>query len=838
MEGLLEKLPEATLRPNNFGFTREIILLYSAICAVLLVLFGLFTSYDESEILSIGNAAASASAAVTNGTTTNKPIISIPDSARFSYFQDVHLVVFIGFGFLYSYLCHGALTATGHSLIVGTFATFFALLCRGFFASSTAAGITPTILNIRSLIEADFAAAACLISFGAVLGRVTIPQLLAMAFLEVFFYTFNEGRMNGMGVADVGGSVQIFSFGAYFGLAASLVCLAGGRDEHKSNRYNKSSDFTNALSMLGTLFMFVYFPSFNAAAANSQASMTRSVVNTYLSLTTSVIATIFIEMYLHCKIHPWKVQRATLAGGIVIGSVANMTFTPFRACLAGVIGAFVVHFGAEYVTPYLRKNLGLSEDTIGVNHVFGLTGIAGGILGIFASCYASKENYGNSNLELNSVFSRMGFATTGSSENPRVRSAQVIAQLAGIIVTVIIALVGGILTGIVMRYIPDPDALYHDAESYRVEDIPDTTPSPEQEIALAKRKKKEARKKLLAEARAACREAFEKRDAAASKKAHQLELELERAGIRKKLFKKKEQQGEAEEKQQESEQQQENEQQQKETTSSKSSYSGEGSGSDSDSDDDDFLVHTEPHSEIGGDTSKTIVFGALDGIMTTFAVVTAAAGGNQDWKIIVSYGFAHLLADAFSMGFGDYIGSKAELDKARAEREREVWETENNPEGEIKEMTDIYVCRGFDREDALALVKIHAKDKERFVDFMMKEELEIDVDIDDEWGPIEGSLVMFFSFLAFGSVSLIPYLGQTGKGVDGVFGMSCALVGLGLLGLGALKGSLTGLPIARTAVSMLVSGLLSGGISYFIGVFVAEQLISSMGGDTDSASWA
>jgi ammonium transporter Rh len=500
MQSLLDKLPAATLRENNFGFTREIILIYSAICAVLLVLFGVFTSYDESELLMHvqgGDAAASSPLLFSNA--TGKPIVSIPDSARFASFQNVHLMVFVGFGFLYSYLCHGALTATGHSLIVGTFATFFAILCRGLFASSTAAGITPTTLNIGSLIEADFAAAACLISFGAVLGRVTIPQLLAMALLEVVFYTFNEGRMNGLGIADVGGSVQVFSFGAYFGLAVSLVCLAGGRDEHKSNRYNKSSDFQNGLSMLGTLFMFVYFPSFNAAAANSQASMSRSVVNTYLSLTTSVIATVFVEMYLHNKIHPWKIQRATLAGGIVIGSVANMTFTPFRACFAGVFGALVCHFGAEHVTPYLRKNLGLSEDTIGVNHVFGMTGLAGGLLGIFAACYATPENYGNSNVELNSVFVRMGFVTSATSDTPRPRSAQVIAQLAGILVTLTIAIVGGVITGFVLRYIPDPDALYHDADSYRVQDIPDTTPSAQQEenVEIGRSRKKVAFNKVV-----------------------------------------------------------------------------------------------------------------------------------------------------------------------------------------------------------------------------------------------------------------------------------------------------------------------------------------------------
>ena len=76
-----------------------------------------------------------------------------------------------------------------------------------------------------------------------------------------------------------------------------------------------------------------------------------------------------------------------------------------------------------------------------------------------------------------------------------------------------------------------------------------------------------------------------------------------------------------------------------------------------------------------------------------------------DTASVLIFGFANLFADGFAMGFGEYTSSRAEMDFAKAERERERWELESHPEGEKKEMVDLYVSKGVSREDATLVME-------------------------------------------------------------------------------------------------------------------------------------
>jgi len=232
----------------------------------------------------------------------------------------------------------------------------------------------------------------------------------------------------------------------------------------------------------------------------------------------------------------------------------------------------------------------------------------------------------------------------------------------------------------------------------------------------------------------------------------------------------------------------------------------------------------EPHAGGASDYIKAIVFGGLDGITTTFAIVTAAAGANESWKVVLIFGFANVLADAWSMGFGEFIGGNAERDHYITEREREEWEVDNNIEGEKQEMLEIYQERGFTEEEATTMVDIISRDKKRFVDIMMVEELGLLVDIDDKWEPLKQGVVMFLSFILFGIFPLLAYFGGKGQGPDYVFGISCALTGVGLMLLGAAKGYLTGLNIPITALIMLFQGVISGGLSFAVGILVTYSV--------------
>eukprot|EP00667_Euglena_gracilis_P026552 EG_transcript_32046 len=152
-----------------------------------------------------------------------------------------------------------------------------------------------------------------------------------------------------------------------------------------------------------------------------------------------------------------------------------------------------------------------------------------------------------------------------------------------------------------------------------------------------------------------------------------------------------------------------------------------------------LLAQHEGHSAVGSSYVKTIVFGGLDGILTTFAIVSAAVGASD--KIgtasVLIFGFANLFADAFAMAFGEYTSSRAEIDFANAEREREEWELSTHPEGERQEMIDLYVQKGVAPEDATVVIDTLMKYPKVFVDLMMVEELGIQMDDSDASGPVK-----------------------------------------------------------------------------------------------------
>ena len=98
----------------------------------------------------------------------------------------------------------------------------------------------------------------------------------------------------------------------------------------------------------------------------------------------------------------------------------------------------------------------------------------------------------------------------------------------------------------------------------------------------------------------------------------------------------------------------------------------------------------EQHQSEQGQYLKSLVYGGLDGIITTIAVVAGVAGASLSTGIVLILGFANLIGDGLSMAIGDYLSTKAERDYNRAEREREAWEVRNFPEGEKKELIEIY----------------------------------------------------------------------------------------------------------------------------------------------------
>jgi VIT1/CCC1 family predicted Fe2+/Mn2+ transporter len=235
----------------------------------------------------------------------------------------------------------------------------------------------------------------------------------------------------------------------------------------------------------------------------------------------------------------------------------------------------------------------------------------------------------------------------------------------------------------------------------------------------------------------------------------------------------------------------------------------------------------EPHQGGSGEYVQSIVFGGLDGIITTFAIIVAAAASGLNYGMILIVGFSNLLGDAIGMAVGDYLSSKAEDDHEKAERKREEWEIENVPEAEKSEMIDVYTAKGIPKDDAIKIVELLFKSKPAFLDVMMIEELDI---MPNESSTVawKGAVITFGSFFVFGGIPMLPYLfsgnyHHIGK-LDGVFAAAVVLFAVALYTLGALKGKITGKKWWLTGLTMLLNGSVTTLIAYFIGVGLEKSV--------------
>lgn len=228
----------------------------------------------------------------------------------------------------------------------------------------------------------------------------------------------------------------------------------------------------------------------------------------------------------------------------------------------------------------------------------------------------------------------------------------------------------------------------------------------------------------------------------------------------------------------------------------------------------------ERHSYIGP-RIKSLVYGGLDGIITTFAVVAGVEGASMSSSVILVLGFANLIADGLSMAVGDYLSTKAENDYNKSEWEREKWELDNYPDGEAKEMVEIYQRKGLSEEDAQTVVATLMKNKEVFLDTMMKEELGI---IQTSESPIWNALTTFISFITFGFIPLLIFVFSffTHIFIDHLFLIACVMTGATLFLLGAFKVKFTFQKWYISGLEMLFVGGITSIVAYFIGKFLGS----------------
>ncbi|WP_421898742.1 VIT1/CCC1 transporter family protein [Marinoscillum sp.] len=217
------------------------------------------------------------------------------------------------------------------------------------------------------------------------------------------------------------------------------------------------------------------------------------------------------------------------------------------------------------------------------------------------------------------------------------------------------------------------------------------------------------------------------------------------------------------------------------------------------------------------------VYGAIDGSVTTFAVVAGAAGAGLDSAVVIILGFANLIADGFAMSVGSYLSTKSEQQNYHKHKQIEYWEVDHMPEKEREEIREIYAAKGFEGDLLDQVVATITADKDRWVDVMMKEELEM---AEGTKSPLAMGSVTFISFISLGFIPLIIYVGDYIQPISAdLFLISSLLTGVCFLGIGYLKSIVTNTSKLQSIMETLLLGGAAATLSYFVGN-ILERIIS------------
>jgi len=329
--------------------------------------------------------------------------------------------MFVGFGYLMTFLKGYGLGAVGLTMFITCIGVEFAVIIESYM------GKKALEIDFLSLLNGNFAVAAVLISFGGLIGKISPLQILVLTIMELCCYCGNKVYLlkqydTDPFIQDCGGTIIIHVFGAYFGLAASFVL---GRD--KESDLNGSNYVSDIFSLIGTVFLWLFWPSFVAGAlpANS-VGQTTALINTVLALLSSSVVTFALAPLIvkeeggKGKIKPVPIQNATLAGGVSIGATANFV-GPFGAVIVGALAGALSTFGFE-----MEKTAPF--DTCGIHNLHGMPGLLGGIFSIIV-----PQLY---------------------SGTPFVAANQAI----GLGMTLVVAIATGAVTGFVLKAIGGPDS--------------------------------------------------------------------------------------------------------------------------------------------------------------------------------------------------------------------------------------------------------------------------------------------------------------------------------------------------------------------------------------------
>lgn len=216
------------------------------------------------------------------------------------------------------------------------------------------------------------------------------------------------------------------------------------------------------------------------------------------------------------------------------------------------------------------------------------------------------------------------------------------------------------------------------------------------------------------------------------------------------------------------------------------------------------------------------VYGAVDGAVTTLAVVTGALGAQLSAGVVLVLGFANLVGDGFSMAVGNALGVRAERERVAQTRADERHQIRAVPDGEREEVRQILAAKGLAGDVLEEAVSAVTADHEKWLDLMLTEEHGLSLHPPD---PRRAATTTFVAFVLAGLVPLLPFVaGALGVGLARPVVWSAVLTGVTFAGVGAVKARFVGRPAWRSAAETLLLGGTAAALAFTVGVLLRGLL--------------
>lgn len=217
----------------------------------------------------------------------------------------------------------------------------------------------------------------------------------------------------------------------------------------------------------------------------------------------------------------------------------------------------------------------------------------------------------------------------------------------------------------------------------------------------------------------------------------------------------------------------------------------------------------------GSQNLTDIVLGMSDGLTVPFALAAGLSSAIHDNHLIITAGLAEVAAGSIAMGLGGYLAAKTSAQHYHHERMRESYEIDHMPEAEEKEVDEALEIYGISRETRILFIEDLKKDKENYIEFMMRFELGLEKPNPNQ--ALKSGFIIALAYVAGGMIPLLSYW-YTQTPNEGLM-WSCFSTGIVLLLFGYFKSKLIGQnPIMGALRVCLISGV-AAGAAYLLAKF-------------------